>query len=266
MPAELDCQRCDGEGVAVLRVAGALTVATAPHLRIALLKCLADQPDAVAVDVAGLWTQDDVQLTVLLAAARHAAAWPGVPLIVCAPTPAFASALIRLGIDWYVQINRDVPEALARVHDRDMPPHVRQQFPPTADTVPAARRLVADACTRWRLDHLTADARLATSELVSNAVLHAATPIHLDVHQGLRHLHVAVRDFDPRPARPVGPDAETAPGGRGLLLVEAVATAWGCTPTADGKVTWASFGMRSGQVHGRSGDNEGSPSLGSMRR
>lgn len=244
MPAELACQRLDEDGLAVLRVVGSLTLATAPHLRTSALKCLADQPDAVVVDATRLSVPDDIHLTVLIAAARHAAAWPGVPLIVCAPPPPLASALARLGVDRYIEIVRDFSEARAHVKARELAPHIRAKFAATAGAVAGARRLVVDACTGWRLDHLTSSARLVMSELVTNAVVHAGTPMDVDVHRRGRYLHIAVRDFDPHPARLVGPKSETAPGGRGLLLVDTIATAWGCTPTVDGKVTWASFTSR----------------------
>jgi hypothetical protein len=32
--------------------------------------------------------------------------------------------------------------------------------------------------------------------------------------------------------------------GRGLLLLDAMADAWGSSPTADGKVVWANIGVR----------------------
>jgi hypothetical protein len=40
------------------------------------------------------------------------------------------------------------------------------------------------------------------------------------------------------------PDLATtgfAPGGRGLIIVEALAASWGCTPVRDGKLTWATL-------------------------
>jgi anti-anti-sigma regulatory factor/anti-sigma regulatory factor (Ser/Thr protein kinase) len=231
-----------------------LTLATAPQLRTSLLKCVADQPRAVIVDLARLSIVDDIHLTVLSAAARHAAAWPAVPLIVSAPTRSVATALTRLGIDRSVRVARHIDEACAQALLLDLPPHVRQTWQTTAGTIAAARQLVADACTGWRLDHLSADARLVTSELVTNAVVHAGAPIQLDVNLGRRYLHIAVRDFHPQPPRLRGPDAEAAPGGRGLLLVEAVAAAWGFTPTADGKVTWASLTITASATQGRHRD------------
>ena len=37
------------------------------------------------------------------------------------------------------------------------------------------------------------------------------------------------------------PDPETGEGGRGLLLVEAVASGWGTSDVADGKIVWATL-------------------------
>ena len=37
------------------------------------------------------------------------------------------------------------------------------------------------------------------------------------------------------------PDAESAEGGRGLILVDALAAAWGSTPAPDGKHVWATL-------------------------
>jgi hypothetical protein len=37
--------------------------------------------------------------------------------------------------------------------------------------------------------------------------------------------------------------ARTLAGGRGLLLVEALADQWGVTPRGDGKAMWARFGL-----------------------
>jgi anti-sigma regulatory factor (Ser/Thr protein kinase) len=85
---------------------------------------------------------------------------------------------------------------------------------------------------------------MVASELVTNAVRHAGTPIELVFTRGSRYAHLAVRDYDQRRSKLVGPDGETEPGGRGLLLVEAVSSSWGCTMLPDGKVTWASLPVR----------------------
>lgn len=58
-------------------------------------------------------------------------------------------------------------------------------------------------------------------------------------------LHVAVLDGVPNFPRPqpsgVTPPPSLHGRGRGLLLVDAVAAAWGAMPTRTGKVVWATL-------------------------
>lgn len=87
-----------------------------------------------------------------------------------------------------------------------------------------------------RTDRIDA-AELAVSELVTNAALHAQTPVELRVAVEPTQLRVEVRDFNvtlPR-QRHYGEQATT---GRGMALVAAVADSCGVTPLADGKVVW----------------------------
>lgn len=80
---------------------------------------------------------------------------------------------------------------------------------------------------------------LLTTELVSNAVASAAAPLDLRVvlsPQGV--LQVEVADSNTEVPQPVeaSPEAES---GRGLLLVGALADAWGTDPMPPrGKVVW----------------------------
>ena len=84
---------------------------------------------------------------------------------------------------------------------------------------------------------LVASVELLVSELVTNAVVHAASAPRIEVHLGRESVRVAVRDDDPvLPAQRV-PDAER-PGGRGLHLVERIANRWGADPSDGGKVVW----------------------------
>jgi anti-sigma regulatory factor (Ser/Thr protein kinase) len=78
---------------------------------------------------------------------------------------------------------------------------------------------------------------LLTSELVSNAVLHARTPIRLDVVVTERSVTVAVHDLDL--AVPLqDPYASSREGGWGLELVAALADASATTSDDDGKTAW----------------------------
>src|SRR5204863_9025811 len=70
-----------------------------------------------------------------------------------------------------------------------------------------------------------------------NAVLHAVPPIHITLRSSAAGVRIEVADGSDRP--PVRPAANVdAMTGRGLALVTALTTQWGCT-AADGKVVWA---------------------------
>ncbi len=240
MSVDLDCVAVCDPPLVVLRVAGELNLGSGPRLRAAVLKCLADQPTAVLVDATELTVTDDIHLTVFAAVARHAAAWPSIPILVYAP-PQIAASLSRLGIDRHVTLCASLSEGRVRAARRSLPASVRDRYQPTVGTIRAARHLVSHACQGWGLHQLTPVAELVATELVGNAVRHAGTPIELVITRTRWHLHLAVRDYATQRARLVGPNGEDEPGGRGLLIVEALTTSWGCTPTRDGKVTWATL-------------------------
>ena len=81
---------------------------------------------------------------------------------------------------------------------------------------------------------------LCVSELVTNALDHAPPPYELRVARGCGRLRVEVADASARPPvlRPLSP---TARRGRGIFLVECIATQCGVEPTTAGKTVWAEF-------------------------
>ncbi|GAA2138601.1 hypothetical protein GCM10009844_06720 [Nocardioides koreensis] len=81
------------------------------------------------------------------------------------------------------------------------------------------------------------DAILVTSELLTNATLHAVPPIELRVIGDETEIRIEVHDhasYEPRKQRP---DAEDEHG-RGLQIVAALADRWGTRPTNAGKTVW----------------------------
>lgn len=116
-----------------------------------------------------------------------------------------------------------------------------------AQSAGIARAAVADACRRWHLLDLVDTASLLVTELVTNAVRHAQPPIGLRIArpaEGL--LHVEVADHSLRPPKPdLDPDTATL-SGRGLFLVDALASRWGYRPDGHGKTVWFELG-RSGR-------------------
>lgn len=108
-----------------------------------------------------------------------------------------------------------------------------------------ARALVARAGQNWRLSlDVVQVAQLIVTELVSNAVMHAGTPMEFSVVLRGENLHLAVADGSARQPRRDVIDTERSERGRGLQVVDAVARSWGCVPTPDGKVVWATVRAR----------------------
>jgi anti-sigma regulatory factor (Ser/Thr protein kinase) len=109
---------------------------------------------------------------------------------------------------------------------------------PRPESARAARRAVSEACARARLERIADDARLVTSELVTNAVAHARTLIDLTLRTSEAGLRIEVADGSSVDPWHVLPD-EDAPEGRGLTVVDQVALVWGSEPHGVGKVVWA---------------------------
>lgn len=100
----------------------------------------------------------------------------------------------------------------------------------------AARRAVR------QLERIGADGplvELITSELVTNAVLHAGTPLRLRVLAGDDLVRIEVSDEAPELVA-VTQEASPENGhGRGLALVVAFAERWGMDREASRKTVWA---------------------------
>jgi anti-sigma regulatory factor (Ser/Thr protein kinase) len=117
---------------------------------------------------------------------------------------------------------------------------------PVPESAGRARRAARTMLTDWRLERLVEDVDLVVSELVTNALLHsgdadgAADPIRFELDLRGRTLICRVVDSSPLPPRPEEA-TETAESGRGLILVEALASAWDWEDLPEGKSVWASF-------------------------
>lgn len=125
----------------------------------------------------------------------------------------------------------------------------RRAFKITLPAVPAAvayaRSLVSSTLGRWSVPHLIDTAELLASELTTNAITatvaadaDGAGTVQLRIVMVDATLLVGVWDCDPALPAPEEPD-ENAEGGRGLVLVEALAKRWGSRPSRrGGKVVW----------------------------
>ena len=99
----------------------------------------------------------------------------------------------------------------------------------TPASVGEARRFVRQALLAWHLDEVVETALLLTSELATNAVLHARSTFAVLVARQGDQVRVDVLDASPVP--PVRRhNSLTAATGRGVELVASLSSEWGHTP------------------------------------
>ena len=115
-------------------------------------------------------------------------------------------------------------------------------FDPVGRSVATARAFVRDTLQGWGYGEVVDDAVVLTSELVTNAVVHAGTSADVLCLRSDHGVRVEVADRYPEREIPVQggrtvahPDREN---GRGLLLCAALATRWGVEYTPTQKHVW----------------------------
>lgn len=141
------------------------------------------------------------------------------------------------------------------------------RFPTHPHSIRTVRQLVTDTLHAWGLAALVDDARLVVTELSTNATLHSgARSFQLSMTPappvGVR---IAVGDEGPVPAaavvrraRPAGGSSSrlsSATTGRGLTIVDELASAWGVAVDERTKWVWAEL----------SADDAGAPAVPSAR-
>ncbi|MFG2078577.1 SpoIIE family protein phosphatase [Nonomuraea maritima] len=128
-------------------------------------------------------------------------------------------------------------------------------FDGTAHAPAHARKFVRQVLGEWRLSQLAEDAVLLTSELVTNAVVHAGTGVELtcrlDVDAVPPTLEIEVGDHHPARALPkaapvLSSDGPPSTSGRGLALAALLADAWGVTYTKTTKRVWVRMELGEG--------------------
>ncbi|MFI1397902.1 ATP-binding protein [Streptomyces sp. NPDC020681] len=135
----------------------------------------------------------------------------------------------------------------------------RQRFSATRHAARLARLLTLQQLDAWGVPYGSEPSDTAASivaELASNAVLHGRVPgrdfeLALTLRMPEEQLRIEVSDTraDLLPRPPGSPAASDAESGRGLLLVEALATSWG---VEDGppprKTAWAELLLNNGHT------------------
>jgi anti-sigma regulatory factor (Ser/Thr protein kinase) len=116
---------------------------------------------------------------------------------------------------------------------------VRTILTPHPTSVGAARRFVRDVLKTRRVgDGVVSTVELLTSEVVTNAIVHARSGPQLAVEVGDHVIRVAVRDSSPDvPVRRLAHADDLS--GRGVVIVEGLASAWGVDREPNGaKRVW----------------------------
>ena len=148
------------------------------------------------------------------------------------------------------------------------------EYQPAPQAAAAARRFVRDTLQAWAVTRaadglgLVDDAVLLTSELVTNAVVHAGTEIQVTCRLADGAVEVVVSDGHPGRLVPEAADREPIAtdrtGGRGLLLPAAIASAWGVAYGRASKAVWfrlALDGAGSGLAGGPDADGDAAGEL-----
>jgi serine phosphatase RsbU (regulator of sigma subunit)/anti-sigma regulatory factor (Ser/Thr protein kinase) len=127
-------------------------------------------------------------------------------------------------------------------------------YQPEPAAAAAARRFVRDTLRTWQVagrsasqDELVDDAVLLTSELVTNAVVHAGTPVQVTCRLAAGAVEVVVLDRHPVQLIPDPQLAEITEAertsGRGLMLPSELASSWGVTYARTAKAVWFRLGV-----------------------
>lgn len=220
----------------ILTLFGRLRHTSADEMHAAVAELLHRDRQSMVIDASALEVPDNGAASAFVRIVALAAQWPDVLVVICS----LDAAVLR-------QLSQVVDSRLlyssigaARAAAQSTVPVVTEDLLPVISAARRARMVVSAACLLWHEPDLSDTAALVASELVTNAAMHACTMMTL--HLKLRPCHLYVAVSDGLPAAPVlRHDAKSGPGGRGLLLVEAVTASWGATLLPTGKTVWAAL-------------------------
>ncbi|MDT0491354.1 ATP-binding protein [Streptomyces griseus] len=114
-------------------------------------------------------------------------------------------------------------------------------------SIPVVRKFARKTLIDWKCEKRADDVLLCVTELATNALRHGVPPgrgfqVHIYLERLESILRVELHDSGDGQVcqSPTHPGAEDE-GGRGLLLVEALADKWGVMERNPGKVVWCEF-------------------------
>lgn len=222
-----------------VRIGGTLDQANAATLTRRLCVELSAH-GAVVAEVSGLHVAHGAAVHAFADALTEAGEWPDVRLALAGPDDATARLLTGSRVDRRVIVRPDVVSATAALAER--PDVVRSgwHFDVSEHAPGTARSHVRRVCERWSVDvEVREAAEIVVTELVTNAVEHAASRSVVEVERRTSSFRMTVRDFDTSALPEATLPPPSSSRGRGLAMVAAVSREWGVHHHADGKTVWA---------------------------
>jgi anti-anti-sigma factor len=241
----INIEQAARDGCIVVSLVGDLDIAAAPRVQRTLLKCLAEQPDAVICDLSGVQRIDPVCAGIFTAVAhRPTSRWPDSSMLLCRLRPAVAVVLLRQGTPRVLPIYDTLEQALANARSR--PPFLRERLrlAPTLDAISTACWFAGEVCQRWQLDELSETAQWLVGEMTTDAVLDEPTGVEsIELRLELRATGLLLSVQRPGPLlAPAHADHGGDPGS-GLEVVKRVAKNWGVRRQTDGsRIVWSVLG------------------------
>ena len=128
---------------------------------------------------------------------------------------------------------------------------VETQLPSSVSSPQLARAFLRSTLETWKLDGFGDVTELLVTELVANVVTHVGAPMTLRIQRTPTIMRVEIED--PSREIPVVRHPDVAEEhGRGVLLIDQLANAWGIEPRTDGKTVWFELDVSTAteEVHG----------------
>lgn len=193
---EIAVEFVPANGALLVRPTGQLTVRNRHRLRAAVMKCLADCPSAVVVDLARCQLVDRLAAAVFVAMRREAAVGPAINVLVAGADPTLAERITAL--DPRQPMFATAEQALRAIsHGPAVATWRRGRFPAVPEATSLAGCLVADACVDWLRPDLTHLARLVMFDLVHDSYVCAPAELRVIVAMRSTGLVLSVRAHTP---------------------------------------------------------------------
>lgn len=214
-----------------LRPKGLLDLAGTASLRRSLLKILPEQPRVLLLSLDDVEVLDPHHLAILPTLDKRAMRDCGARLDCYASPQTKIGRRILEAISWRVALHSSRAAALATADAKTAATHRAYRWlPADDDAIRDARSTVRDCCRRWAIAQIADTAQLVVAELVADA-LQTQTGLHLILtHRGAQ-LHLQVR-------------GDHRIGGRDILLVALLSSAYGTTVGTEATTRWAALRVR----------------------